>query len=146
LPTLIGEHYNTGDLNSASALERSFWAKGWGRLVWQAFRKPAPHNVDRGRHPPGEPQEMRWPTSVATMCSTSSGDRRSVNQPAKRSISRPHGRSPPTAGHRHPSALRRVQIRIALRYTPSASELPLTLRQTVEPTRFSQKAPMPLPL
>lgn len=46
LPTVIGEHYNTGDLNSASALERSFWAKGWGRLVWQAFRKPAPHNVD----------------------------------------------------------------------------------------------------
>jgi hypothetical protein len=27
-------------------LERSFWAKGWGRLVWQAFRKPAPHKVD----------------------------------------------------------------------------------------------------
>src|SRR5215467_13942157 len=95
--------------------------------------------------------KMRCPTSVATVCSTSSGDRLSVKQPAKRSISptarsvAANSRAPasevilPPSNAPPPSALRRVQIRIALRYTLSASGLPLTLRQTVEPTRFSQK-------
>src|SRR6516164_6199231 len=58
--------------------------------------------------------------------------------------------SPPIATHPHPRssgrrqtpppphAVQRVQIPTASRYTLSASGLPLALRQTVVPTRFSQ--------
>jgi len=40
--SIISEHFNSGSLDRASALERFFWAYGWGRLVWQAFRTEWP--------------------------------------------------------------------------------------------------------
>lgn len=47
IPSVISEHFDRGDINSATALEKFYFGKGWGRLVWQAFVK--------GSLPPGIP-------------------------------------------------------------------------------------------
>src|SRR5262249_9689891 len=117
------------------------------------------HGADRdGPARPHRPVQCRrcvGPTSVATVCSNSSGDRLSVKQPAKRSIS-PTTRSvaansrPPASEvilppSNAPTTRRPSSVQIRLHSVGIGT--PLTLRQTVEPTRFSQNgAPMHLPL
>jgi len=39
LPTIISEHYNAATLARASALERTYLAKGVGRVIWEAWSK-----------------------------------------------------------------------------------------------------------
>lgn len=39
LDTIISEHYSGADMASAPAMERSFFAKGYGRVAWQAWGK-----------------------------------------------------------------------------------------------------------
>lgn len=45
--TIVSEHYNSGSLNDAQALERSFFVAGVGRIAWQAFAVyPSPLPAD----------------------------------------------------------------------------------------------------
>lgn len=39
--SVVTDHYNTGDLSRATAMERIFLGRGWGRLVWQAWNSAA---------------------------------------------------------------------------------------------------------
>lgn len=41
LDTIVSEHYNTANAATAGAMERSFWALGYGRLVWQSWQRGA---------------------------------------------------------------------------------------------------------
>jgi hypothetical protein len=43
---IIAEHFNAATVERASALERSYFAAGWGRLRWEAWRKGGPGPVD----------------------------------------------------------------------------------------------------
>jgi hypothetical protein len=43
---IVAEHFNAVTLERASALERSYFAAGWGRLRWEAWRKGGPGPVD----------------------------------------------------------------------------------------------------
>lgn len=52
LPCIISDHFNTGSLSTASALERSIWCKGVGRAVWEAWSTKAPP-VDPSPRCPG---------------------------------------------------------------------------------------------
>lgn len=87
LPCVIGEHYNTGSMATASALERSFWCKGVGRAVWEAWSTsgPAPTaNTVPARCPgasfsaapaPGwYEQDCRFATRLVTPPSAMTGD------------------------------------------------------------------------
>jgi len=43
--TIVSEHFNNRSVARSTALERFFFGKGWGRLVWQAWsteRRPEP--------------------------------------------------------------------------------------------------------
>ncbi len=52
LPTIISDHCNAGTLSACNALERSYFARGWGRLYWAAWG-PQPARVDlSSRCPP----------------------------------------------------------------------------------------------
>lgn len=48
LPTIIAEHYDGGSIASSGAMERSFFARGVGRIIWEAWTRgePASHDID----------------------------------------------------------------------------------------------------
>jgi hypothetical protein len=50
IDTIVSEHYNIGNPKKAGAMERSFWASGYGRLVWQSWNRGAAP-VDPARCP-----------------------------------------------------------------------------------------------
>jgi len=50
--TLISEHYDGASLAASQHLERSFFGKGWGRLIWEAWGM-APPTVDLTQRCPG---------------------------------------------------------------------------------------------
>lgn len=39
IPTIISEHYDGDSIETSSALERSFYAQGFGRAAWEAWRR-----------------------------------------------------------------------------------------------------------
>lgn len=51
LPTIISEHYNRSALAASTALERSMWSKGVGRVVWEAWTTTNPLPVQANRCP-----------------------------------------------------------------------------------------------
>jgi hypothetical protein len=52
LPTVISEHFNAASIERASHMERSFFARGTGRIIWEAWSKAAPVGADlEGRCP-----------------------------------------------------------------------------------------------
>ena len=53
LPTVISEHYNSSSLDRASRMERSFFARGVGRIIWEAWTKGAPMGADLQTRCPG---------------------------------------------------------------------------------------------
>jgi hypothetical protein len=62
LPVIISEHYNTGDMGTASAMERSYFCQGWGLCRWEAWSTKsgplvdlAPRNPDMGTPLAGPP-------------------------------------------------------------------------------------------
>jgi len=50
LDCIVSEHYGASDVASASAMERSFYAKGFGRVCWQSWNR-AGIPVDPARAP-----------------------------------------------------------------------------------------------
>jgi len=50
--TLISEHYDGASLATAQHLERAFYGKGWGRLIWEAWGL-TPATVDLKERCPG---------------------------------------------------------------------------------------------
>lgn len=52
-PTVISEHFNAVDLASATALERSFFAAGIGRIVWEAWTTSPPVGAQLPARCPG---------------------------------------------------------------------------------------------
>lgn len=56
--TVVSEHYDSGSLASATALERAFYALGYGRLVWQRWG-PTPPTIDLSARCP----DFGWNTS-----------------------------------------------------------------------------------
>ena len=87
LPCVIGEHYNTGSMGSASAMERSMWCKGVGRTVWEAWGTAAPTDPSIPSRCPGTDwsaapaagwymEDCRYATRlVVTVEATMTGDR-----------------------------------------------------------------------
>lgn len=61
LPTVISEHFNAATLGRASALERTFMAKGVGRVIWEAWTKKPPTVGDLAQRCPG----TEWSTPPA---------------------------------------------------------------------------------
>jgi hypothetical protein len=62
LPVIISEHYNTGDMGTASAMERSYFCQGWGLCRWEAWSTKsgplvdlAPRDPDMGTPLAGPP-------------------------------------------------------------------------------------------
>ncbi len=53
LPTVISERFNAGDIDSARAMERSFMAKGVGRVIWEAWTRRPPAGGDLDIRCPG---------------------------------------------------------------------------------------------
>jgi hypothetical protein len=51
--TVIAEHYNAASVAGATALERSFFGLGWGRLIWEAWRTTPPTSGDLPVRCPG---------------------------------------------------------------------------------------------
>lgn len=46
LPAIISEHFNNASVEKATALERSIYAQGYGRLIWEAWTTGAPAGSD----------------------------------------------------------------------------------------------------
>jgi hypothetical protein len=61
LPTIISEHYDRGSLAAARNMERSFFARGVGRIIWEAWTRGAPASADTGIRCPG----TAWSTPPA---------------------------------------------------------------------------------
>lgn len=53
LPTVISEHYNSGSIARASRMERSFFARGAGRIIWEAWTTGAVTSPDLQVRCPG---------------------------------------------------------------------------------------------
>jgi hypothetical protein len=60
VPSLISEHYDGASIAGAQHMERTFFGKGWGRLVWEAWGL-APPTVDLVPRCPG----TAWSTPPA---------------------------------------------------------------------------------
>lgn len=61
LPTVISEHYDRGALAASRAMERSFFARGVGRIIWEAWTRAAPASHDTDLRCPG----TAWSTPPA---------------------------------------------------------------------------------
>ena len=53
LPTIISEHFNAANVARASAMERTFMAKGGGRVIWESWTKRPPSVRDLSNRCPG---------------------------------------------------------------------------------------------
>jgi hypothetical protein len=52
-PTVIAEHYDHATLADSKSMERSFFAKGIGRIIWEAWTTGAPASRDLAARCPG---------------------------------------------------------------------------------------------
>jgi hypothetical protein len=52
LPVVISEHYNSGDMTKATAMERSYFCQGWGLCRWEAWSTTMGPAVDLGPRNP----------------------------------------------------------------------------------------------
>jgi len=52
-PTIISEHYDRASIEAATAMERSLFAKGVGRIVWESWSRRAAPSVDLAARCPG---------------------------------------------------------------------------------------------
>jgi hypothetical protein len=53
LPTVISEHYDARSIGAARTMERAFFARGVGRVIWEAWTRGAPASGDTGTRCPG---------------------------------------------------------------------------------------------
>jgi len=53
LPTVISEHFNAASIERASHMERSFFARGAGRIIWESWTRGAPTGADLATRCPG---------------------------------------------------------------------------------------------
>lgn len=53
LPTIVSEHFNNVSIDKATALERSFFAAGYGRLIWEAWTTGPATGVNLADRCPG---------------------------------------------------------------------------------------------
>jgi hypothetical protein len=61
LPTIISEHYDRATLAASRNMERSFFARGVGRIIWEAWTRGAPASADTAVRCPG----TAWSTPPA---------------------------------------------------------------------------------
>jgi hypothetical protein len=61
LPTVIAEHYDRGAIADAHNMERSFFAKGVGRIIWEAWTTDKPTGAGLAARCPG----TTWSTPPA---------------------------------------------------------------------------------
>lgn len=85
LPTIISEHYNAALIARATAMERTFMARGVGRAVWEAWTTGAPSSRDTAVRCPGTSwsirpaagwvlSDCRYSTNLVTADGSLSGD------------------------------------------------------------------------
>ena len=60
-PTVIAEHYDRGSIAAATSMERSLFAKGVGRIVWEAWSRRAAPAAELAARCPG----TAWSTPPA---------------------------------------------------------------------------------
>ena len=76
VPVVVSDHCNSGDPATCTALERTFFGLGWGRLYWAAWG-PAPATIDLSARCPAIPldtppfpnwhlQDCRLTTNIIT--------------------------------------------------------------------------------
>jgi hypothetical protein len=53
LPTIISEHYDRGDIAASRSMERFFFARGVGRIIWEAWTRGRPASGDVAVRCPG---------------------------------------------------------------------------------------------
>ena len=86
LPTVIAEHYDRATLEASRNMERSFFAKGVGRIIWEAWTTGKPNGDGLAARCPGTPwstppdagwvlSDCRYATNLVADDGTMSGER-----------------------------------------------------------------------